>query len=964
MALEHLNSNGETESFSYAKLDAMSDIVAEKVRPFILLEKSNIIPLLLPQGPLLYATQLGILKAGGAFAPLNLDVPHDRLKFILSDVEAEAVITDSFFLNNFEWDGCPPVINVQELGLYDCKVVEKRESSLQPSIDPTSPAYIMYTSGSTGLPKGVIIPHDSATQALLAHDRFIPEFSRFLQFAAPTFDVSVYEIFFPFMRGATLISSERTRLLADVPGVINHMKIDGAEFTPTVLGSLVVKKDKVPELKVAMTIGEMLTRKVVDEFGFNGELNDGVLQGMYGPTEAAIHCSVAQNFKKSYRCGDIGIPFDTVSAFILGPEVPKGQDPEVLPLGFVGELAVGGHQLATGYLKRPEVTEKAFINTTKYGMLYRTGDKARFLPSGRMICLGRIGHGQVKLRGQRVELGEIEEAIRNLPGVSNVVASVISSTLVAFIGGEGFTKADVKETCERWLPKYMIPSDFVLMEEIPRLASGKADRKLLEKQYVENRDQDQEETEDLTEVEAIVAKIASDILGRSNISRSESLVAGGLDSILAIRFTSELRAQGYEIAIADVLRDDTIAAIARIVSTEEKSTLLSEEEVSKRFTVANELGMLHLGQVLDSVDQIQEVLPCTSVQVAMLAESHVDPQAYCNFIQLSIPAQFEVSKIKESLIELINRNEILRTGFVFTNDAGFLQVVWKAARCQQVTDGVERVSNFSFNVDEANGEPPFKATLINSSGETAVSIQLHHALYDGWSWEEFVEDFQALLLGEAVSERPQYREIVKYDIASSGVEAMEAASTFWSSYLESIEPSEMPILQSVTNTPPTIYQVSRYLESSKVEVEEIAKQHRVSPQVVVQTAWAYLLSLYLGSDDVVFGTVASGRTIPVPDVDRIYGPTIQTLPIRLKLAGLKTIDEVFQSLHSSNRSHLEFGNLPLRDIKRAAKLEGASKLFSSLLIWQQTLRNPDTEYLVKQLASQDNLEVCSTHDYC
>ncbi|RPA83004.1 hypothetical protein BJ508DRAFT_77443 [Ascobolus immersus RN42] len=958
LALEHLNSEGQTETFTYQQLDAMSDVVAERLKPFLSSGKSNIVPLLLPQGPYLYASQLGILKAGGAFAPLNLDVPRDRLKFILSDVEAQVVITIDMFLHNFEWDGCPPVVNVEQQGLYTCKSAEKREHSpVKQNIDSTKPAYVMYTSGSTGLPKGVIIPHSAATQALLAHDRFIPEFSRFLQFAAPTFDVSVYEIFFPFMRGATLISSDRARLLADVPGVINQLKVDGAEFTPTVLGSLVVKKEKVPQLRVALTIGEMLTRKVVDEFGFSDGADDGVLQGMYGPTEAAIHCSVAQDFKKSYRVGDIGIPFDTVSAFILGPHV-KGQEPEILPLGFVGELAVGGHQLATGYLKRPEVNEKAFIPTEKHGMLYRTGDKAMFLPSGRMVCLGRIGHGQVKLRGQRVELGEIEEAIRNTPGVINVVASVISSTLVAFVGGQGFDKDDIKNTCEKWLPKYMIPSDFVLLDEIPRNPSGKADRKLLENEYIQTRERANDDVEDFSELEAVVAKIVSAVLGRSNISRSESLVAGGLDSILAIRFTSELRAQGYEIAIADVLRDDTIAAIANIISKEDKSLLIADEEVSKLLISANELGMQHLRQILDpqSISQIQGVLPCTAVQQAMLAETHVDPSAYCNFNQLFIPSQFTTSQVKKAFIELINRNEILRTGFVFTNATGFSQAVWKTARPHQVKENSSLLTGFSFKIDEANGEPPFTVHLVQSNEGTDVSVQLHHALYDGWSWEELIEDLQALLMGEQVSERPQYREIVKYDIASSGSEAMEAASSFWTSYLDAIEPSEMPVLHSVANTPPGIYTVSSFLRSSKVELEDVAKQCRVSPQVIVQTAWAYLLSLYLGSDDIVFGTVASGRTIPVPDVDRIYGPTIQTLPIRLRLGGLKTIEEVLQSLHSSNRSHLEFGNLPLREIKRAAKLEGASKLFSSLLIWQQTLRNPDAEYLIKQLDSQDNLE--------
>jgi ferricrocin synthase len=248
-----------------------------------------------------------------------------------------------------------------------------------------------------------VISHSAATQALLAHEKHIPQFERFLQFANPTFDVSVFEIFFPLFRGATLVACDRRRLLNDLTGTIEWLNVDAAELTPSVANSLLRSRHSVPGLKVLLTIGEMLKRSVVEEFGGDSK-QPGILHGMYGPTEATIHCTLQPAFHVRMPVGTIGVPLDTVSAFIVriedeGKNQP-GASPEILQRGEEGELAVGGHQLAEGYLNREEQTIAAFVQHPKYGRLYRTGDRARMTEDGILECLGRISSGQVKLRGQ------------------------------------------------------------------------------------------------------------------------------------------------------------------------------------------------------------------------------------------------------------------------------------------------------------------------------------------------------------------------------------------------------------------------------------------------------------------------------------------------------------------------------------------------------------------------------------
>ncbi|KAG0635451.1 hypothetical protein HOY80DRAFT_1011858 [Tuber brumale] len=842
------------KSHTYEQLDTLSTQFALRLLEYLPHGKTgHAIPVLLPQSPELYIALIGILKVGAAFVPLNLDAPVERIRFVVRDVRASVIVTGLSFSNIFTWEKCPPTV------LADKDVTTAPEElGLPSSIDPSGPAYIMYTSGSTGTPKGVIISHSAATQSLLAHEEHIPLFERFLQFAAPTFDVFVFEMFFPLFRGKTLVGCDRGRLLADLPGVINMLNIDGAELTPTVTGGLIIERDKVPGLKVLLTIGEMLTRQVVGQFG------GGVLQGMYGPTEAAIHCSLAIGFEKSWKIGDIGVPFKTVSAFVLSA---TASDLEVLPLGWVGELAVGGYQLADGYLNRPELTKEVFIDSREYGRLYRTGDRARILSSGRIECLGRVGAGQVKLRGQRIELGEIEEVVLRTPGVKGAVASVLGGRVVVYAGG-GVEREAVYDVCRKWLPGFMVPGDLVVFNELPRLPSGKADRKKLDEQYLETSQAPAAEngTEELNDMVQIVFGSIEELLGHKP-SRKGSLMAMGLDSIQAIRLVSVLRSQGFTIEVIDVLREDCI----------------------------------------------------------------------------------------------------LRTGFVTVGD-GFAQVIWKSSRTGQFSLANEVRSSWEVPSLEQLIEPPFAAFLVKSTNVWQLSIHLHHAVYDGWCWEQVLSDFSFQLSGSAkLPARPQYRDMVQYELSRSR-ESKEVSEGVWKGLLDGAPNSRLPCFHGHTAALSGVFTEVISLRSSRSEYEASARKMGVSPQTLIQVAWGYLLSLYMGSRDVVFGTVVSGRTVALSGVEDILGPAILTLPLRVKIERETTTEDIVRDVHRSNRLVLEHSGLPLREVKKVCKIEGTQ--FDSLLVWQQTLKTEGNSELVRQFPllletepSQDVIQIRATYQH-
>lgn len=302
-AIDGLLADGSRTTLSYSEFHSASDSLAAMIQQYLggppSTKEDHIVPVLLHQSPNLYISQLAILKAGAAFCPLNLDAPPDRVRFILNDVGAKVLVTtkdleselptDIAGVKVLVLDELKPVVgngvNGESSAVAQSHISQDGATSL---LHPSRLAYVMYTSGSTGTPKGVGISHKAAAQSLLAHDRHIPAFRRFFQFAAPTFDVSVFEIFFPFFRGATLVCCNRDQMLDDLPGVLRHLNADACELTPSVAGSLLRKRENAPGLRLLLTIGEMLSEPVIREFGGTPE-RPSILWAMYGPTEASIH---------------------------------------------------------------------------------------------------------------------------------------------------------------------------------------------------------------------------------------------------------------------------------------------------------------------------------------------------------------------------------------------------------------------------------------------------------------------------------------------------------------------------------------------------------------------------------------------------------------------------------------------------------------------------------------------------
>lgn len=959
-AIDFLEYGSKRRILSYETLHIMSDILAQKIVQVLarLEDASAIIPVLLPQSPELYIALLAILKAGKAFCPLGLDTPLERLNFILKDISADILITDVAHGKDLDLPS-----NIITLKVEDELSHTQQPIKGTPSLSrPNNLAYVLYTSGSTGTPKAVSVSHRAVTQSLLAHDRHIPSFSRFLQFAAPTFDVSIFEIFFPWYRGRTLVGCTRAHMLGGLPETIRNLEVDAAELTPTVVSNLLTGRSSVPSLKLLLTIGEMLTQDVISEYG-NSDEREGILWAMYGPTEASIHCTLQARLSATASVGAIGAPLDTVSAFIATPS-QQGSSPStftLLPLGEEGELVVGGPQIAEEYLNRPELTSASFIHHPDYGYLYRTGDRARLRSDGTLECSGRITTGQVKLKGQRVELGEIEQVIMKASICRAVVVHVVDEQLVAFCatGLQQVSREDVERVCKRWLPEIMVPSQVVISHSMPQLSSGKIDKAAL---IAEHRRTVRCNGSNLADSDEVTDHPIFDILKRhlgQDLNMDTELAAVGFDSLQAIRLASALRRQGYNLATIRILSATTVGGI---VAAAEDSRITNAGQHIDSMSFA-EYHMEDNPELERWREKVAHTLPCTPLQEAMLAETIARPTAYCNWFEVEIDGSHTFADIWTALDNLARRNEILRSGFypMTSGNGTFLQVVWKELEASQTREVQDFSKTYALETSESLLRPLSIQARV-TAGRTRLVFQAHHALYDGWSLDLIIQDLESILRKEDPPQRPQFREVVRYHAQSEHTK--EADRQYWSDSLRNRRDLSLPNFNGEIVEGPVSRSIAGRSTVRPHALIERCRELQINPQVFFQAATAFVTSLYLGSTDVIIGNVTSGRTIPVAGVENIIGPCIASLPCRLHFDRLLQVRDVLNETQRLNRESLEHIFLPLREITKAAKLPAGARLFDVLFVWQQSLySNPDAATSVRLIESADDLEFKMTLEY-
>jgi amino acid adenylation domain-containing protein len=921
----------------------------------------------------------GILKAGCAFCAIDPTAPAARKAFILQDSNAQVLLTsESIHSELRELTQCDIVdlINLEDRDKLSTSPVSVS------GLSPSSVSYVLYTSGTTGTPKGCEITHDNAVQLVMSFKRLFKgrwtDDSRWLQFASYHFDVSVLEQFWTWIVGMRLICAPRDLILEDIAGFLDTMQITHLDLTPS-LGRL-LDPALVPSLHkgVFITGGESLKQDQINTWG-----DVGCLFNFYGPTECTIGVTVFPCVPKEGKPSNIGWQFDNVGCYVLTP----GSQTPVLR-GAIGELCISGKLVGKGYLNRPELTADCFPYLDAFGeRVYRTGDLVRLFHDGSIDFLGRKDN-QIKLRGQRLEIDEIEAVIKRCQDIQDTVCVVAKhpkqqkDQLIAFIGINESRKQGKPElcpaestkhliqtarsACEEHLPGYMVPTHFLPIQRIPLSVNNKVEEKLLRQLYadlptttIQTYATQADSQQSLNDGERNIARVLAELLkiDDNDLAPSSNIFSLGLNSISAIQFSRKLKTSGFSNAqVATVLKNPTIRKLTKALAA---STNRSDGEVADAKQVISACRQRHMGTVTRvlrcKVEDIEAVAPCTPLQQGIISRSLASESSlYFNSFKYNAQG-VDLQRLEKAFNQALERTQILRTFFIETDD-GYVQAVRNTGHLPwwtlEVYDLASVDSVFakrkqkwrSYNTSHLT--VPFEIVVVRSGSESFVSVDLHHALYDGNSFDILMNNVCKLYNSQDADFGKSFVDC----LAFGPLRNVQGAKQFWLDHLQDVEPASMPSL--VENEAKQDVLCTASLEIM-TQADELRRSLGVTVQALVQAVWTVTLRKhYQGA----IGTVVSGRSIDFDGIENVIGPLFNTIPFYLRCEPGDSWQSLVQKCHSFNTTALPYQHTPLRDITKWCNAGRSQPLFDALFVYQGTLDSSDTDLSVLKPLEDDSFE--------
>ena len=877
----------ENSRLTYGELDRGADRLAARLRD-LGVGPETVAAVCLERSPAQVLAILAVLKAGGAYLPLDPSNPAERLLYTLRDSGALAVLTSEELARELAPAGVPTVCldseEDEKLPLPRHGGEGRGEGEWDQSL-----AYVIYTSGSTGNPKGTELRHAGLANLVAWHRRsygLAPD-DRCALLAGPGFDASVWEIWPALASGASL-HVPPADIVASPPDLWAWMAEEGITITflPTPLAEAVMA-EPVPErlaLRTILTGGDRLLRRPRPEHPF-------ALVNHYGPTESTVVTNAVAVLREGDRPPTIGRSIDNIRVFILDRAFRP------VPVGVPGELCVAGAGLARGYRHRPELTAAAFV-PDPFGApgerLYRTGDLVRWLPDGDVEFLGRIDH-QIKIRGFRIELGEIEATLVALPEIREAVVLVDQQGgekhLVAYLTPrEGETLPALhalRETLSSRLPSYMVPSAFVALETLPLNASGKVDRKALA------RIKPEPETEEtgavhLSPTEEMLAGIWSELLGIERIRPSNDFFDLGGHSLLATRLVSRLReAFGVELPLRAVFQTPRLDALALRVES-----------------ALREAGGVAAPPVLPlSVEERGPWPPLSFAQERLWFLDRLEPGGVLYNVPSALRAigRLDVAALEAALNEIVRRHEALRTTFDQHEGQPFQAVAPELPVPVPVVDltalpedrreaearlALEAEAAQSFDLQRG---PLLRALLVRAGEEDwAMLLNMHHIVSDGWSvgvlTGEVAALYRAFLEGRPSPLLPlpvQYADYAVWQRQWLRGEVLEAQTAYWRERLQGVR----TVLDLPTDRPrPPVqsfrggHRPVRLPAPVPQMLRAVTRESGATLFMALLAGLQAILHRYTGQEDILVGSPVANRTRS--EVEGLIGFFVNALVLR------------------------------------------------------------------------------------
>jgi len=821
-----------------------------------------------------------VLKAGGAYLPIDPEYPGDRIRYMLDNAKVSILLTQQKFEANVL--NLDSEIIVVERSLNRCIL---SGDNLDLPYNPDRLVYAIYTSGSTGKPKCAMVKSHSFVNLT---NWYISEFNmksfdRNLLIAPISFDTTQKNLFSPLITGGALCLYPPGLYDYDLMSdIIKEQQVTVINCTPSAFYPLLEYNrhsgyERLRSLRYVFLGGESINlSKIIpwiDSTNYGAEFIN-----TYGTTECtdiASYYRLDNNTAKTLKEVPIGKPLYNMELFILDKHL------NLLPSGLSGELYIGGVGVGRGYFKMPELTSEKFISNpfVQGERIYKTGDLVRWLPDGNLEFIGRIDY-QVKVRGFRIELGEIESRLLNYSKIKEAVVAAKedesgSRYLCAYIVPEGELKfSELREYLSKALPNYMIPSYFVKLDKLPLNPNGKIDRKALPEpdgsitagaEYEVPRNK----------VEEKLTDIWKEVLSVSKIGINDNFFELGGHSLKATSLTAKIHKElNVKVPLRVIFDAPTIKGLSEYIKGMEENKYSSIEQVENR-----------------------EYYEMSSAQKRLYTLQQLDPASigYNMPGMLDVEGELDADRLKEVFNKLIKRHEALRTSFELRENE-LVQKIHEEAEFdiehyeagEEDANGIVKGFVRAFDLSKA---PLLRVGLIKvRSGKYILMYDMHHIISDGVSMGILEEEFTGLYTGKKLPElRIQYKDYAAWQNKKMRTEEMSKKEKYWLKQFE----GEIPVLNLPADYPRPAFQsfegdsISFKIDKETTEgIRKVAIETGTTMYMVILAAFNVLLSKYSGQEDIVVGSPVAGR--PHADLENIIGMFVNTLAMRNYPEGIKT----------------------------------------------------------------------------
>lgn len=977
--------------FTYLELDEAASKLAQHLVS-LGVGPDTYVPLCFEKSAWTVVAMVAVLKAGGAFVPLDPTYPPGRINFIVHNVDAKIILCSSSLTQKFEALGRPTfAVSLETVSLLP----DPTADSPPVQVRPDHPAYIIFTSGTTGVPKGTIIEHGAFTTGATAHAKAIKmtSTSRVLQFASHTFDASVMEILSTLVVGGCICIPSDQERINNLAAVITSLNVNWTLLTPSVAS--VLKPESVPTLKVLVTGGEAMSTDHIAKWAHHAALVNA-----YGPSEASVIAAASTKV-------DHGGKVLNLDPATIGRAVgcrcwvvdPRNHN-RLMPIGSIGELLAEGPIIARGYLGNDTKTRDAFIEHPSWrtGMslaggrtdrMYKTGDLVAYNPDGSLTYIARCDT-QVKLNGQRIEVGEIEHHVKaNLPAdVQSAVDLVIPQSktstkalAVFFTNGakveDGaseepdaillpMSKASatigqsLKTALRSALPSHMVPTIYIPVNKMPWTLAGKLDRQRL-KAIAQSISPQQMALYKLAgvstnrpattpmqrQLQRVWAKVLN--IEPEKISRDDSFFRLGGDSIGAMKVVAAARMEGIVLTAMNVFKNPMLSDMATSCRRSNGASITAVERFSLLRDVASPSVLL--GEIAERCgaqrNQIQDVYPCSSLQEGLVAASMQHPGAYVSRNVFQLPLSVDIDRLKLAWEKTVDQVDILRSRIVNTQSLKSYQAVLESHEIEwEHYSSLTSANGNIQSVPERNGGVLARYAIVNSAdSDTRYLIWIvHHALYDAWSMPSVLNLVSQFYYGdgaERIRLAVPFANFAKY---LADVDA-QASDEFWKARFQGTSPAtHFPPVSSTTDAESSGKSLKHTIQYEKDNIGV-----DVTTSTLVRAAWALVLGSQAGSDDVVFGETLSGRDIDLDYVEDIIGPTLTTVPSRIQIDRHATVGQFLRSIHDQATRVIPHQHAGLQHIKRLGGAMAVACDFRNLLVIQSASEASSQDDLLKPI---------------